>query len=323
VIDTLQIYRDLAETLDDAAARKLAATLGAIYNDLQQAVTRQDFEELKSAVNQLAQAQTRTEGRVNELTLAVNELAQAQARTEERLNQLAQAQARTEERLNELAQAQARTEERLNQLAQAQTRTEERLNQLAQAQARTEERLNQLAQAQTRTEERLNELAQAQKKTEEILQKHEIRLGTLDGRTFENEVCRKAASYFGSILRRCRVVEMIEIEQKLPPSLPDADYDDLLQLDLLVEGIPSGPGSSGRLLAATEISLKLDDYDIERAGRRAGILRKAGLPAAAVALGREIHPATLERAGNLGVCVLLERQPHHWGPARNFTLPAG
>jgi hypothetical protein len=152
VIDTLQLYQDLAETLDEAAARKLAATLGTIYSELRQSVTKEDFSELKQAVAELAQAQKRTEVRVEEL-------AQAQKRTEERVEELAQAQKRTEERVEELAQAQKRTEERVEELAQAQKRTEERIEELAQAQKRTEERVEELAHAQKRTEDRLDALA--------------------------------------------------------------------------------------------------------------------------------------------------------------------
>ena len=76
MIDTLQIYQDLAESLGDAAARKLAAALGSIYHDLQQTVTKDDFRELKQVVAELAEAQKRTE-------LRVEELAEAQKRTEQ------------------------------------------------------------------------------------------------------------------------------------------------------------------------------------------------------------------------------------------------
>ncbi|MDW8350023.1 MAG: hypothetical protein RML49_07185, partial [Verrucomicrobiae bacterium] len=62
-----------------------------------------------------------------------NELAEAQARTEARLNELAEAQARTEVRLNELAEAQARTEVRLNELAEAQARTDKSIGALTEA----------------------------------------------------------------------------------------------------------------------------------------------------------------------------------------------
>jgi DNA repair exonuclease SbcCD ATPase subunit len=136
-------------------------------------VTREDFNELKGAVQELAQAQART-------GQWVHELVQAQARTEQRIDELAQAQARTEQRVDELAQVQARTEQQVSgleramqELAQAQARTEERvggleraMQELAQAQARTEERvggleraMQELAQAQTRTEKQIENLA--------------------------------------------------------------------------------------------------------------------------------------------------------------------
>jgi chromosome segregation ATPase len=88
-------------------------------------VTREDFDELKGTVRELAQAQVELKGTVKELAQAqvelkgtVRELAQAQARTEKRVEELAQAQARTEKRVEELAQAQARTERALTNLAQ-------------------------------------------------------------------------------------------------------------------------------------------------------------------------------------------------------------
>ncbi len=109
-------------------AHLLAEVIHEAYNDL---VKARDFNELKSIVGELAQAQKRTEERVEEL-------AQAQKRTEERVEELAQAQKRTEERVDRLAVA-------VEELAQAQKRTEERVDQLAAAQERTERAVKQLA----------------------------------------------------------------------------------------------------------------------------------------------------------------------------------
>jgi len=116
-------------------------------------VTREDFNELKGAVQELAQAQART-------GQWVHELVQAQARTEQLVHELVQAQARTEQRMEELVQAQARTEERVGGLERA-------MQELAQAQARTEERvggleraMQELAQAQARTEQQMGRLTQ-------------------------------------------------------------------------------------------------------------------------------------------------------------------
>jgi len=125
-------------------------------------VTRKDFDALKSAVIDLAEAQERTEHRLDRLSAAVQELAEAQKKTEERLDQLAQAQQRTEETLDrlsakveELAEAQKKTEERLDRLSA-------KVEELAEAQKKTEERLDRLS-------AKVEELAEAQKKTEERL----------------------------------------------------------------------------------------------------------------------------------------------------------
>lgn len=134
--------------------------------------TEKHMEAISAGMERLTQAQAGTDARVGRLEAAMAELAQAEARTEKRLEELAQAQARTEERvgrvevaLQELAQAQARTEKRLEELAQAQARTEKRLEELAQAQAGTDARVGrleaamaELAQAQARTERRLEKL---------------------------------------------------------------------------------------------------------------------------------------------------------------------
>jgi Holliday junction resolvase-like predicted endonuclease len=91
------------------------------------------------SVKALAEAQRRSEERLDRLEAAVQELAEAQRRSEE-------AQRRTEQRVEELAEAQRRSEE-------AQRRTEQRVEELAEAQRRSEE-------AQRRTDERVDVLAQ-------------------------------------------------------------------------------------------------------------------------------------------------------------------
>ncbi|MEA3345096.1 MAG: hypothetical protein U9Q78_02445 [Chloroflexota bacterium] len=102
-------------------------------------VTRRDFDELRSVVQDMSQIQADTQA-------SIRELAQAQSRTEARVGGLEQA-------MQELAQAQARTEVRLEELAQAQARTEERVGGLEQA-------MRDLAKAQARTETALQNLAQ-------------------------------------------------------------------------------------------------------------------------------------------------------------------
>jgi hypothetical protein len=89
----------------------IARLVDALKEEL--GVSRSDFAELKAIVRDLAEAQKRTETRVEEL-------AQAQQRTDLHMAELAEAQKRTETRIEELAKAQI-------ELARAQMRTENEL----------------------------------------------------------------------------------------------------------------------------------------------------------------------------------------------------
>nr|HID59973.1 hypothetical protein [Desulfobacterales bacterium] len=85
MLNTLAIYQDLSSCMDDKAAKKLAEILGRVYEEVAQAVTKKEFNELKEIVRDLAHAQERTESRIEEL-------AHAQERTESRIEELAHAQ---------------------------------------------------------------------------------------------------------------------------------------------------------------------------------------------------------------------------------------
>jgi hypothetical protein len=137
-------YLEILEELPSDLRKPIARLIDAMEDNLrkQVAVSREDFSELKRAVEELAKAQRRTEERVNQL-------AEAQRKTELRVEELAA-------KVDQLAEAQRRTEERVNQLAEAQRRTEERLDQLAEAQRRTEEELRKLAEAQTQFQRTFN-----------------------------------------------------------------------------------------------------------------------------------------------------------------------
>ncbi|RME01822.1 MAG: chordopoxvirus fusion protein [Calditrichaeota bacterium] len=116
-------------------------------------------------MNSLAEAQKKTEQRLDSLAAKVELLAEAQQKTEQRLNSLAEAQKKTEQRLDSLAakvelltEAQKKTEQRLNSLAEAQKKTEQRLDSLT-------EKLELLAEAQRSTEIQIKQLAKDQQET--------------------------------------------------------------------------------------------------------------------------------------------------------------
>lgn len=96
-------YLEILEEFPAELRRSVVKLVGAIEDNLRRqiGVTKEDFTELRKAVERLTEAQERTE---------------------EELRRLSQAQVRTEERIRELSEAQARTEEELKKLAEAQNR---------------------------------------------------------------------------------------------------------------------------------------------------------------------------------------------------------
>src|SRR6266852_3417442 len=116
-------YADVFEAFPSELRLPMARLVDALKAEFE--VPRTDFADLKAAMRDLTEAQTRTEARMEEL-------ATAQTRTEARMEELATAQTRTEVRMEELGIAQTRTEARLDRLTVA-------VEALAQAQARTQE----------------------------------------------------------------------------------------------------------------------------------------------------------------------------------------
>ncbi len=137
MINTLRIFEELSQALEPKAAQKLAAVLGSFYEDLQQTVTKAEFTELREVVRDLAEAQKRTEQRLDQLTARVSDLAEAQKRTEQRLDQLTARMDQLTVRMDQLTVRMDQLAVRMEELAAAQARTDQAL-------ARLTERVEQL-----------------------------------------------------------------------------------------------------------------------------------------------------------------------------------
>ncbi len=87
--NTFKIYENLKKTFDDDSAKNLTSILSQIYEDVANTVTKVEFKELRDIVAELAEAQKRTEQRLDSLTIKVGELAEAQTRTEKEIRGLA------------------------------------------------------------------------------------------------------------------------------------------------------------------------------------------------------------------------------------------
>jgi uncharacterized protein YoxC len=305
------VLEDLPPELQLPMLRILETVEARMRNEL--AVRREDFDALRNTVGDLAQAQQRTEQRVEEL-------AQAQQRTEQRVEELAQAQQRTEQRVEELAQAQQRTEQRVDQLAQ-------RVEELAQAQQRTEQRVEQLAQ-------RVEELAQAQQRTEAILQNLILRVDHIDsrlarlettqnamrGRQLERDYADKASGYFGDILRRARAVNIYEIEDDLEQRLTPDEMKDVRRTDVLVRGRLRVQTELPEALLVIEVSGVIDPTDVERAERRALLFKKAGLVAIPTVAGEDITRSGHQAARDRSVVVVQNGSIEFWSEALSRAI---
>lgn len=115
-------YMTAIETMPRDLQMPLLKVLDAFQRDMREqlAVRREDFDKLQNTVAQLAEAQKRTEQRIEELTEAQRQSDARLTRLEIAVVELAEAQKRTEQRVVELAEAQKRTELAVQVLAERQ-----------------------------------------------------------------------------------------------------------------------------------------------------------------------------------------------------------
>lgn len=95
-MNTYRIYEEFRVSLGEAAAKSLAQTLGTMFEELKNTVTKEDFQILRESID----------GNISRLDTAIVGLAEAQGRTENRVEELTVAQQRTESRVEELADSQ-------------------------------------------------------------------------------------------------------------------------------------------------------------------------------------------------------------------------
>jgi len=282
-MDTYRIYEQFKATLGDDAAKALAETLGGMAEELRDSVTKEDFRTLResidadttrleSALARLAEAQERTEGRVDQLEATMLRLAEAQERTETRLEKLTEAQQRTEGRVDRL-------EATMLRLAEAQERTEGRVDQL-------EATMQRLAEAQERTDAKVAELAEAQVRTE-------ASIARLDASVDKLTAARdRLTAYLGRFLRRGKIVPNDQLLEEIEPHLSKREIDSVLSVDVIAHGrVEDEP-----TYVVVEVSWTGDTEDIVRADERAKLLRQAGLAAIPLVACNAISPESTAMA---------------------------
>jgi len=284
-MNTYRIYEDLRASLGEEAAKSLAHTLGPMFEQLGETVTKVEFRSLDATVLRLAEAQERTEVQVAALT-------EAQVRTEVQVAALTEAQVRTAVQVAALTEAQVRMEVQLAALTEAQVRMEVQLAALTEAQTHTEVQLASLAEAQTHTENKLAALTEVVQSLVFSGERQAVRLDAVLGRTFEIQFRDRLTSYLGRLMRRGRLLRNDEVLDAVEQAIDAGEADELLRADAIAAGVVDGLSSH----VVVEVSVTCHATDIERAERRAAILRKAGLVALPLVACEVISPELLAYA---------------------------
>jgi len=277
--------------------------------ELRRLVLSDELLSLPEIVRDLADAQRRTEQRLEELIQRVDQLTQQVDQLTQQVDQLTQRLDQLTQRVNQLTQQVDQLTQRLDQLTQRVDQLTQRVDQLTQ-------RLDQLTQRVDQLTQRVDQLAEAQRRTEEALAQLTRRVegltdqvGELRGEAVERRYRERAHAYFGRILRRLRVLPPQELADLLDDAMDAGrlsleERDALLWADVIAEGrSPTGE----RVALVVEASATVSQRDVTRAVARAASFAKVtGLPTWAVVAGESIAPGVQELAQREGVWQVLD-----------------
>jgi hypothetical protein len=149
------------------------------------------------------------------------------------------------------------------------------VDRLADAQEQTGSQVAELTKAQTRTESQVATLADVVQSLAFELHRRGNRLDTVLGWTFEMRFRDRLTSSLGRLMRRGKLLRNDEVLDAIEQALDADEADEVQRADAIATGIIDGVASH----VAVEVSATCAADDIDRAHRRAGILRKAGLVA--------------------------------------------
>ncbi len=130
----------------------------------------------------------------------------------------------------------------------------------------------------------------------------------LKGDNFERKVRERAPSYFGRLIRKCKVINFEELAEILENAVErgliiEEEKDDVLNVDVVVTGVLKR--EEKKVVVVGEVSVKADLMDVERAHKRGEVMGRAmGLPWIAVVVGKESTEGALKKAEDIGVILI-------------------
>jgi hypothetical protein len=187
--------------------------------------------------------------------------------------------------------------------------------------------VHELAEAQKRTQQQIEELVEAQRRTETEIRTlvakqtdMDMRLDKLVGDQLERRYRERAYAYFYRILRGVQVVTWQEVEENLERHLSDGELEELFLLDVLVRGQAGRQPDAPEVWLALEVSTVVDRNDVQRAQRRAALLRKAGYRVIPTVAGKEVTLGGEHAARDGHVLLLQDGRRQFWEEALAAAL---
>jgi cell division protein FtsB len=262
---TIDDFQDLIRLLDQHPEWRA---------ELRRHVLSDELLELPTLVRQLAEAQARTDARVDTLTARVDTLAE----------QLATLTARVDALTEQMAVLTARVDALTEQVAVLTARVDALTEQMAVLTARVDALTEQVA--------GMN-----------------IRLGSLTGEALERRYRDRAPAYFSDIVGRIRVLDSAALASLLDPAVEEhllaaPERRALLLADIVLTGRRNDDQQEVYLLV--EVSAGIGPYDVQRAVERSALLAKLGRPVVPVVAGDYITPEAEELARKDGVWQVLD-----------------
>jgi uncharacterized coiled-coil protein SlyX len=203
--------------------------------------------------------------------------------------------------VRELAKAQQRVEERL-------ANAEERLGNVEERLSRIETAIQHLTEQVAGLTREVRELTENQRRMENIVSR-------LKGDSLELSYRNKIYGYFGHLMRRLKVVDLSTIDEALEATLASGEFRDVFRLDLLATGQLRESPDRPEVWLAIEISSVVDSNDVDRAWRRAGLIRRVEPLVLPIAAGDRVTLGTETAARDQNVVLMTDGQAQFWNAA--------
>jgi hypothetical protein len=239
------------------------------------------------------------------------------------VRQLAEGQDRLTETVAQLTVRLDQLTARMDQLTETVAHLAEEQRRLAEEQRRMAEEQQRLAEEQRRMAEEQRRMAEEQRRLTEGQLRFEVQMGQMRGWFLEERYRTHAPAYFGRILRQVQPAHMGRLADALRERLAQGELAEVLLADLILTGRLPTPGRPQAIWVVVEVSTTVDRRDVERAQRRAALLRQARYPAVAVAGGTEATAGARQAASETGVALLLDGRIDGWQEAVDHMLAEG